>query len=176
MSSISESEKSSWMDVTNESVHTSDDVDIGDIEAINRDFIVIKRGYIHVHRYYIPIAKVEGWDGHVVWLKVTEDEVKKNYERNGVPDPSRYYIQGYPYDEARPYTKAYFPEMPIIEAKGRIRTLPSITSTEKTRAEALGGKAAEEYQQQHMSGYNCALCDSSFNTEEELSGHVTSSH
>lgn len=58
MSSISESEKSSWMDVTNESVHTSDDVDIGDIEAINRDFIVIRRGYIHVHRYYVPMTKV----------------------------------------------------------------------------------------------------------------------
>jgi hypothetical protein len=35
MMSIAESTKSTWMDVTNESAHTSDDVDIGDIEAIN---------------------------------------------------------------------------------------------------------------------------------------------
>ena len=41
--SMRESTKSTWMDVTNESVHTSDDVDIGDIEAINRNFLVVKR-------------------------------------------------------------------------------------------------------------------------------------
>ena len=29
-----------------QSVHTSDDVDIGDIDALSRDFIVIKRGYL----------------------------------------------------------------------------------------------------------------------------------
>ena len=59
--------KSTWMDVTNESVHTSDDADIGDIEAINLNFLVVKRGLINVHYYYIPITKIEGWDGRVVW-------------------------------------------------------------------------------------------------------------
>lgn len=83
MSSISESTNSSWMDVTNESVHTSDDKDIGDIEAISRDFIVIKQGFVNVRRYYIPMSKVEGWDGHVVWLKIPENEVKSNYQRAG---------------------------------------------------------------------------------------------
>ncbi len=175
MSSISESEKSSWMDVTNESVHTSDDVDIGDIEAINRDFIVIKRGYIHVHRYYVPMTKVEGWDGHVVWLKITEEEVKRNYERDRVPDPSSYYIQDESYAEARPYTKAYFPEMPIIEAKGSTHILPSITSTEKSKAEAFGGKATEEHRGSAR-GYTCELCGSNFSTEDDLSSHVMSSH
>ena len=158
------------MDVTNESVHTRDDVDIGDIEAINRDFIVVKRGFVNVHQYYIPMTKVEGWDGHVVWLTITEDDVKRNYERDRSPDPSTYYIQDYPYDKAKPYAKAYFPEMPIIEAKGKIRTMPSITSTEKTRAEALG--AAEQPRKE----YGCALCDSGFGTEDELSRHVISSH
>jgi hypothetical protein len=62
-------------------VHTSDDIDIGDIDAVSRDFIVVKRGFVNVHYYYIPIGKVEGWDGHVVWLKVPEEYVKRNYER-----------------------------------------------------------------------------------------------
>jgi hypothetical protein len=105
------------MDATNESVHTSDDVDIGDIEAINRDFIVVKRGYVNVHYYYIPMSKVEGWDGHVVWLKITEDEVKQNYEREEAPSPANYYIKDYPYEETTLFTAAYFPEMPIIKEK-----------------------------------------------------------
>jgi len=36
-------EKKSWIDLINESVHTSDDIDIGDIDAVSRDFIVVKR-------------------------------------------------------------------------------------------------------------------------------------
>lgn len=105
------------MDVTNESVHTSDDKDIGDIEAISHDFIVIKRGFVNVHYYYIPISKVEGWDGHVVWLKITEDEVKRGYQKDKIPDPAEFYIKDYPYEKVRPYTRAYFPEMPTIKKK-----------------------------------------------------------
>ena len=78
MSSVSQPSNASWMDITNESVHTSDDKDIGDIEAISKDLIVVKHGLVKIHRYYIPISKVEGWDGHVVWLKIKEEEVKKN--------------------------------------------------------------------------------------------------
>ena len=98
--------KSGWLDLINESVHTSDDIDIGDIEAVSRDFIVVKRGFVNVHYYYIPITKVEGWDSHVLWLRITENEVKANYERDKIPDPSRYYVKDYP-----TYTAEYYPEL-----------------------------------------------------------------
>ena len=66
-------EKRTWSDVLNESVHTNDDIDIGDVEAVSRNFVVVKRGYVNIHRYYIPISRVEGWDGNVLWLRITED-------------------------------------------------------------------------------------------------------
>lgn len=74
-------EPSSWTDLIDESVHTSDDQDIGDIEAVSRNFIVVKKGLVNVRWYYIPLHRVEGWDGKVVWLKVPEHIVKANYER-----------------------------------------------------------------------------------------------
>jgi hypothetical protein len=85
------------MDLINESVQVSDDIDIGDIMAVSRDFVVVKRAFVNVHYYYIPINKVEGWDGQVLWIKVAESEVKGNYERDKLPDPFRYYIKDYPY-------------------------------------------------------------------------------
>lgn len=36
-------ERSSWTDLISESVHTSDDQDIGDVEAVSRNFIVVKK-------------------------------------------------------------------------------------------------------------------------------------
>jgi hypothetical protein len=41
--------KKTWIGLIDESVHTSDDVDIGDIEAVSRDFVVAKRGFVNVH-------------------------------------------------------------------------------------------------------------------------------
>jgi hypothetical protein len=70
--------KGKWMDLINESVHTVDDVDIGDIDAVNVDFIVVKRRFVNIYYYYIPIHHVEGWDGHVLWLKMAENEIKSN--------------------------------------------------------------------------------------------------
>jgi hypothetical protein len=42
-SSSSNRAKSAWLDLINESVHTSDDEDIGDIDAVSRDFIIVKK-------------------------------------------------------------------------------------------------------------------------------------
>ena len=59
-----------------------------------RDFIVVKRGFVNVHRYYIPISRVQGWDGNVLWLGISEETVEANYERDTSPDPSTYYVKG----------------------------------------------------------------------------------
>ncbi len=159
MTSISQSSKSSWMDITNESVHRSDDKDIGDIEAISKDLIVVKQGLVNVRRYFIPVNKVEGWDGHVVWLKITEDEVKKNYKRDHIPDPNDFYIQGYPYTKTNKYTSAYFPKMPIIPEKSKTMTYTvSPLSTDKT------------------SSYKCVLCDAKLGSEDYLGSHISTEH
>jgi hypothetical protein len=57
-----------------------------------------------------PISKVKGWDGNVLWLKVTEDEIKTNYERNIIPDPARYHLKGY-----RFYSADTYPEVITIQ-------------------------------------------------------------
>lgn len=51
-SSVQETTKQTWLELINESVHTSGDIDIGDIETVSRVFIIVKRGCI---RYIITI-------------------------------------------------------------------------------------------------------------------------
>jgi hypothetical protein len=145
--------KVAWIDLIDESVHTSDDVDIGDIDAVSRDFLVVKRGFLKVHYYYIPISKVEGWDGFVLWLKVTEEEVKKNYERETIPDPSRYYVKDFP-----GYT-AIYPEVTII--------MPRFTRPVYTAKDTAPGE---------LLIYRCDLCSSTYRSEDELSSHVAATH
>jgi hypothetical protein len=145
--------KIGWIDLIDESVHTSDDIDIGDIDAVSRDFVVVKRGFLKLHYYYIPITKVEGWDGYVLWLKITEDEVKRNYEREKMPDPSRFFVKDFP-----GYLTVY-PEVTMIRPK---YSRPIYTAKDTTPEE--------------MRTYKCDLCSNKYNSEDELSSHVASSH
>jgi hypothetical protein len=57
---VTSDDPASWTDLISEPVHTSEDQDIGDIEAINSNFIVVKGGLVDVHRYYVSLNKVEG--------------------------------------------------------------------------------------------------------------------
>lgn len=146
-------ESKSWFGLINESVHTSDDVDIGDIEAINKYFIVVKRGIVNVHYYYIPVTQVEGWDGKVLWLKVSEDEVKNKYERSFPPHPSTY------------YKKAHADYL-IIEKN--FSTVPMISiedSKYETEIEEPPGKVVKRV-------FSCPLCNEVFQTEDELGKHL----
>ena len=115
-STTSESETKSVLDLTQEPVHTADNKDIGDIEAMNKDSIVVKRGFRDVHYYYIPISKLEGWDRHIVWLSIPESEVINNYESKEQPDKSRYYTKdmGAYSDTHIRNRKIDMPNMPII--------------------------------------------------------------
>ena len=149
--------KPNYIGLINESVHSTDDEDIGDIYAISRDFIVIKRGFVNVHYYYIPISKVEGWDGNVLWLKISENEVKRNYERDTFPEPTRYYLKDFPYQNSPPY----FPQ-PLA--------VPQIPSKYQ-RPDYTG-----PYSPKTTPVYRCDLCNTLFKTEDELSKHVRSKH
>lgn len=148
--------KINWIDLIDKSVHAHDDIDIGDVDAISRDFIVVKRGFVNVHYYYIPINKVEGWDGHVLWLKIPEEEVVKNYERGAIPDPSRYYVRDYP-----GYFTADYPELRVISPR---YTRPVYT------AKGTTGSAQE------TRAYRCDLCSTTYVSQNELSSHVAASH
>ena len=144
-------EVSGWTDTINESVHTSDDQDIGDVEAVNRDFIVVKRGFVNVHRYFIPISKVQGWDGNVLWLSVPEETIKANYERDLTPDPLTYYVKG----EEDKYTGTQWKEFAKIEPR---YTTPTYTAAPRKTEEPPV--------------YRCVLCDTIFGTDEEFSRHA----
>ena len=148
-------EKTNWIDLINESVHTSDDVDIGDIDAVSRDFVVVKRGFINVHYYYSPISKVEGWDGDVLWLKISEEEVKRNYERDLVPDPSRYYVKEYPY-----YSTSYYPALTRIPQRYQ-RPTYSVQQPPPEPEQKI---------------FKCDICGGLFKTEDDFSGHVKAQH
>jgi hypothetical protein len=154
--SISSEDKKEWISLIDESVHTYNDIDIGDVYAISRNFVVIKRGFLNVHYYFIPIKKVEGWDGNVLWLKITEEEVKEKYERDTIPDPNQYFVKDYPYYAG--FTGYNYP-LPVI-VRRYSEPYEDVT------------KSVPEKNIPRI--YKCALCEETFESENELDKHTDS--
>ena len=104
------------MDLTKQSVYVRKrkGKEIGEVEAVNKDTIVIKKGKRSGKFYYIPVDKVEGWDGHDVYLTITEDEAKQ-FEKKAKPDKSDYFTkdQGYG-SEAIESDKKFSDKLPFV--------------------------------------------------------------
>ena len=43
-----------WEEVIHKHVRASDNVDIGDVDKVGNEFIVVREGVVSVHLYYIP--------------------------------------------------------------------------------------------------------------------------
>jgi hypothetical protein len=84
---------------------------------------------------------------------VPEEYVKRNYERDTLPDSSRYYMKDFPR-----YTAVY-PEVEVIIPK---YSRPVYTTRNAT---------PEKYRK-----YMCELYQRKFDTEDDLSQHVNISH
>jgi hypothetical protein len=161
-SSNSSKQEKDWIDLLNESVHTSDDIDIGDVYAVSRNFVVVMRGFVNVHYYYIPIPKVEGWDGNVLWLKVTENYVKNNYERATLPDPQRYKIKDYTY--YKEVNDNYF-LLPVIPPR---YVIPKPSNNQIYNESTSNNNPPIVY--------TCDLCKQTLNSQNQLDKHIETRH
>ena len=91
----------------------------------------------------------------MLWLKVTEDEVKRKYEKDVVPDPSRYLTKDY----ANYYSYGMYPPIGWIPTRYAVPTYPVPTTT------------AEQ-----PIIYKCDLCGTTYRDDSELAAHVKTSH
>lgn len=97
------------------------------------------------------------WDGNALWLKITAEQVIRNYERDDiVPDPSRYFVKDYPY-----YNPAYYPELVIVPPRFQRPVYCNATELQSLQSNQR---------------YSCDLCIISFASEENLSSHVKLRH
>jgi hypothetical protein len=95
-SKIATDKKEGWIDLIEQPCRTSGNQELGHLEAVGGEFIVIRKVYlaIHTHYYYIPYDKVQGWEGNIIWLGITRAEVEQQYEKHKAPDPKQYYVKG----------------------------------------------------------------------------------
>jgi hypothetical protein len=74
-----------WEEVIHKHVRTSDNVDIGDVDRVGNEFIVVREGVVKTHMYYIPKQYINRYDGSSLWLSVPSGLVSGKFERETEP-------------------------------------------------------------------------------------------
>jgi hypothetical protein len=74
-----------WDQLIHKHARTTDNVEIGYVERIGNEFIVIREGVSDVHIYYIPKTYIRDYDGSQLWIDAPSGLVRSKFERETEP-------------------------------------------------------------------------------------------
>jgi hypothetical protein len=74
-----------WDQLIHKHIRTNDSVEIGYVERIDNDFIVIREGVLDVHIYFVPKTYFRDYDGSQPWIDVPSSFVRSKFGRKTEP-------------------------------------------------------------------------------------------
>ena len=74
-----------WEEIIHKHVRTTDNMDIGDVDKVGNEFIVVREGFATVHLYYIPKKYIIKYDGSSLWLNLSSTIASSKFERKNEP-------------------------------------------------------------------------------------------
>jgi len=81
----SETLKIPWEEVIHKHVRTSDNQDIGDVDRVGNEFIVVREGTVKQHLYYIPKQYINHYNGSSLFVSVPSGLISGKFERKTEP-------------------------------------------------------------------------------------------
>ncbi|HEX7032345.1 MAG TPA: hypothetical protein VF172_05040 [Nitrososphaera sp.] len=74
-----------WDQLIHKHVRTTDNIDVGYVERIGNEFVVVREGVSDVHIYYVPKAYIRDYDGSQLWIDAPSGLVRSKFERESEP-------------------------------------------------------------------------------------------
>ena len=74
-----------WEEVIHKHVRTSDNQDIGDVDRVGNEFIVVREGTVKQHLYYIPKQYINHYNGSSLFVSVPSGLISGKFERKTEP-------------------------------------------------------------------------------------------
>jgi hypothetical protein len=74
-----------WEEIIHKHVRTTDNIDIGDIDKVGDEFVVVREGVANIHLYYIPKKYIIKYDGSSLWVNLSSTLASSKFERKNEP-------------------------------------------------------------------------------------------
>ena len=68
-----------WNDVIKKEARGSGDEDLGEVQEVGPNYVLVKRGLVNKEKFYISKDQVESYDGDTLRFRISEEEVKSKY-------------------------------------------------------------------------------------------------
>jgi uncharacterized protein (TIGR02271 family) len=68
-----------WSEVIKKEARGSGDEDLGEVQEVGPNYVLVKKGLINKEKFYIPKDQVESYDGDTLRFRISEEEVKSKY-------------------------------------------------------------------------------------------------
>ncbi len=66
-----------WDDVINKDARGMGGYDLGEVQSVNSDKIITKKGLIEGDNFFLPKSLADRYDGHVLWFRLTQEEAQR---------------------------------------------------------------------------------------------------
>ena len=74
-----------WSDVIKREARGNNDEDLGEVQEVGDNYVLVQRGLINKDKFYIPKDMVESYDGEVLRFSISEVEAKSRFLRDSSP-------------------------------------------------------------------------------------------
>ena len=68
-----------WNDVMKKEARGSGNEDLGEVQEVDQDYVLVQRGILNKEKFYIPRDLAESYDGNVLRFRISEDEAKNRF-------------------------------------------------------------------------------------------------
>jgi uncharacterized protein (TIGR02271 family) len=68
-----------WNDVIKKEARGSGDEDLGEVQEVHEDYVLVQRGMVNKEKFYIPKDQAESYDGHTLRFRISEEEAKSRF-------------------------------------------------------------------------------------------------
>ena len=82
---MSSSSSIDWSDVIKKEARGSNDEDLGEVQEVGENYVLVQRGMINKDKFYIPKDVVESYDGDVLRFSISEEEAKSRFLGDSPP-------------------------------------------------------------------------------------------
>ena len=79
-----------WGESEGKKVKSVDGENLGKIEKISQNHVMIEEGLVKKKRFWIPKFVADYYDGKSIWLDIKKEELKQRYYYDQEPESSQY--------------------------------------------------------------------------------------
>jgi uncharacterized protein (TIGR02271 family) len=84
-STTSGSSSIDWDDVTKKEARGSNDEDLGEVQEVSQNYVLVQRGILNKEKFYIPRDLAESYDGTLLRFRISKEDAETRFLRDSPP-------------------------------------------------------------------------------------------